>query len=200
MPTTLRRRPRPQRHAAWSLAAALAGFVAVGALVGPAAGRLGLPGIFDSPAVSHAELAELRGGFSFAGVELSFGAEIRTLVDGRVALETRLVPTGSGTWIHAGGSPGLPGLVDPEGGFVDTASLPPRLADAIRGGSGIVVNDSQGLTAILHQLPSGAPGSLIVNEATGRTVSQDIRVDIGVQNYGAIADAVSQARIVRSVP
>jgi hypothetical protein len=45
--------------------------------------------------VSREELAQIRGGFVFGGWELEFGANLRTLVDGRLALES-LIRFGEG--------------------------------------------------------------------------------------------------------
>jgi len=70
----------------------------------------------------------------------------------------------------------------------------------VAGGSGIVIDDARGLTAALHRLPSGAPGSLIVNEASGRSIAQEIRVDVGIENYRAITDSIMRARIVQGLP
>src|SRR6056297_32361 len=121
--------PAPRRRGTTlvSLAAACAGFVLMTAVVGPAAGRLGVLGVFDAPRVSDAELASLRGGFSIGGVELSFGAQVRTVVDGRVALETRLVPNGNGEWRRLDGT-GAQGLIDAAGSPIGPTVLPARLA------------------------------------------------------------------------
>jgi len=50
----------------------------------------------ELPTLAADELQALRGGFEFAGLKFDFAAQLRTFVDGRLALETLITYTDSG--------------------------------------------------------------------------------------------------------
>lgn len=52
------------------------------------------------PVIDHDQMAQLRGGFNIAGLELELGANVRTLIDNTVRLETIVQLTQAG-WVSA---------------------------------------------------------------------------------------------------
>jgi hypothetical protein len=130
--------------------------------------------------VSESEMADMRGGFVVAaGVTLDFGAVVRTYVDGRLALESRLTwtETGAVTTRALGDVPGVTDLA---------ASLDQALAGgldlrALQNGEGILLSDAQGTTAVVQNLQGGVQ-NLIVNGADGRDLRQEIEITLTLPN------------------
>jgi hypothetical protein len=126
--------------------------------------------------IDDAELAELRGGFLVAaGVTLDFGAVVRTYVDGQLALESRL------TWTETGAVTGqtlgtVPGAID-LAAALDQALAGGLDISALRGGQGILLSDANGATALVQNLQGGVQ-SLIINNADGRDLRQEIEITL----------------------
>lgn len=119
------------------------------------------------------ELEEVRGGIMTpTGLELGFGAVVRTFVDGSLVLQTRL------TWSDTGpvetleyGSP-LPDITTAAaaGGVqIEGPALP-----------GLVINGEGGITAIAHSIGADHIGNLVINNANNRDIRQstDITLEI----------------------
>jgi hypothetical protein len=126
--------------------------------------------------VPEAELAELRGGFLVAGgVSLDFGAVVRTYVDGRLALESRLTwtETGAVTTRTLGDVPGAVDLA----AALDDAMAAGLDIDALRGGQGILLSDANGATALMQNLQGGIQ-NLILNNADGRDLRQEVEITL----------------------
>jgi hypothetical protein len=152
------------------------------------------------------ELNDLRGGYlSAAGIVFDFGAVVRTYIDGRMALESRL------TWTEAGAltshTPGV-GLSDAALAGVDLAGLD---LSGLDGGQGLILSNGQGATALIHQLDGGRIQNLIVNNADGRDFRQEIEIDLalpqldmiqgaaGIDRLGAQINQDLNASIIRSL-
>lgn len=162
--------------------------------------------------IATQDLAELRGGFSIAGLEMSFGATLRTMID-NVRLETVLNFTEAGINIasqslHNTNQIGNditeqtqqiflvgPGIgksvleVAPEG--VDIPGL--------KNFSGAVVNDAKGFTAALYNITHEAILSTVVGNASNRVIRHelDLRLDIG--NMDAVRAAQLRSTIMDSL-
>lgn len=126
------------------------------------------------------ELSELRGGYLVAGgVIFHFGAVVRTYVDGQLALESRL------TWTETGPVAGqtlgnLPGAVD-LGGALDEALAAGLDISALQGGQGILLSDANGATALVQNIQGGVQ-NLIINNADGRDLRQEVEINLTLPN------------------
>lgn len=144
--------------------------------------------------LSDAELDTLRGGIQTPlGLDIGFGATVRTFVNGQLALETRL------TWTDAGPvtSETRADLSSITGGPVFVG----RLGEAVASTPG-------GATTILHDLADGRIASVIINTADNRTIRQETSITLtlpqladlqsriaGAQLSNAIQSAVSAAQL-----
>lgn len=116
------------RHGGPALTTALAALSATAGAVLPST-----PGddvFHDLPALATDELQALRGGFEFAGLKFDFAAQLRTFVDGRLALETLITYTDSGMASQQQPtlSPGIatqPSAATPPAGAGQPAETPP---------------------------------------------------------------------------
>lgn len=136
------------------------------------------------PALGAEELNDIRGGFLTPdGLEIGFGAVVRTFVDGSLALQTRL------TWS--------------ETGPVETVeygmTVPDISAAAAAGGikldgpplEGVVVNGEGGVTAIVHEISSGQIANLVINNANNRDIRQTTDVTLDVPGLAQMQQDVS---------
>lgn len=143
--------------------------------------------------IDDAELADLRGGFLVAaGVTLDFGAVVRTYVDGRLALESRL------TWTETGAVTGqtlgsVPGAID-LAAALDQALAGGLDIDALRGGQGILLSDADGATALVQNLQGGVQ-NLIVNNADGRDLRQEIEITLTLPDLDTMQRDYSVERL-----
>ena len=145
--------------------------------------------------ISNDELAELRGGFEISGLQIDIGAYIRTFIDGMQVLESIVNLTGPD--VMAGGQPSvntvlnsadLPGLqiVDSRnGGLAGLREQIPDQVDlgALNDANGVILNDSKGFTAALHQIDRSQIISALVNTANGRRLSQEVDVIVDIANF-----------------
>lgn len=142
------------------------------------------------------DLAEARGGFMTAGgFTFDFGVVVRSYVNDKLALQTQLTwtPTGPVTQQTQHSVPGVQDLAS-------------AMADLVAGGvdltglqnvGGVAVVDSDGATAILHNITTSQLQNLIINNADNRNIRQDmelnlvlpdlatIQADSRMQNYGS---------------
>lgn len=119
--------------------------------------------------VSDDKLAEMRGGFRFNGVDITFGVVIETVVNGGAAiLRTAFnADSAGGPIVTLNGNPAAPG--DSVGAF--------QLKQAADGG--FLLTNNQG-TKILHQLGNAGGGivAAISNSLNGQLLQQQTQVNI----------------------
>jgi hypothetical protein len=139
------------------------------------------------------ELDNLRGGFEIGGLQISIGANIRTLIDGIQVLESMVNLIG--TDITAGGqsststvqnSVEFPGLQIVDTGGLDALrdQIPDQVdLGAFNGANGVILNDSKGFTAALHQINRSQIISALVNTANGRLLRQEVDVIVDIANF-----------------
>jgi len=129
--------------------------------------------------LSDQELAQQRGGIMTPlGLDIGFGATVRTYVDGQLALETRLTWTADGpvTQTTAGAA-----SADAAGAW--TATLP---------GIG-------GDTRILHDLADGHVANVVVNTASNRDIRQDTSVTLTLPQLPQLQRQFGAERIASSL-
>ena len=142
------------------------------------------------------DLAEARGGFMTAGgFTFNFGVVVRSYINDALALQTQLTwtPTGPVTEQTHHSVPGVEDLAvamaDLAAGGIDLAGL--------QNVGGVAVVDTDGATAILHNITTSQLQNLIINNADNRNIRQDmelnlilpdlatIQMDSRMQNYGS---------------
>ena len=128
--------------------------------------------------VSDEELNELRGGFVWSGLDINFGADIRTYVDGNLVLQTVLNWTDGGVETLQTAANGL--------SPVDSATLQNNIYSA--GGIRMKVGDSpvyvlnDGRTALTHETENGLQ-NMLINTAVGLNSVQEVNATIDLSGY-----------------
>lgn len=136
-------------------------------------------------ALSDRELAAERGGLRLpTGMEVGFGASVRTFVDGALVLETKLV------WTDLGAT--------------QTQSAPP-LASQGQGGQvtlsegaaqlpGVALAGDGGSTVVLHELSAARISNIVVNTANNRDIRQEVQIDLAIPELTQFQQAAVQER------
>jgi hypothetical protein len=147
----------------------------------------------DPRPMSMDELADARGGFIVAnGVTLGFGATVRTFVDGQLALESRLTWTETGAVTeHSGGLEGAADLAS----AIDAALAQGLDLEGLQNGQGLLLSDASGATALVHNLRNGSIQNLIVNNASGRDLRQEIEITLTLPDLASMQRQYSFDRI-----
>ena len=174
------------------------GSLAADADSSPATGGPAYAQPFDAiPTASPDRLAELRGGLRAGGLDLTFAANVRTLVNGTLVLEsiTNLTPGGTMTTqsnMPSGGvDPMTLSFVSGQGG-AQSSGLPASLS-GLAGQSGVVVEDSTGLTTALHSVTREQILGVLFTTASNQQIRQEINVEVTVANFGRFQDAARSA-------
>jgi hypothetical protein len=131
------------------------------------------------------ELESHRGGFEIAGLDINFGATITTLVNGTPALTTTLTWTDVGAVVEE-----TLGAIGQDIRGMSQAQLASLGIDGLENAGGVVIEDQAGVTALVHNVTEGALQSIIVNNATGRDLAQDIDVTLTLPGFELIQDAL----------
>ncbi len=128
--------------------------------------------------VSEEDLGELRGGFTVMGMGITFGADIRTYVDGELMLETVLNWSADGADTVQTAAPGLTSVdvTALENGILSNGSIQMKVGEA----PVFLLNDGQ--TAISHDTTSGVQNTLI-NTATGLNAVQEVEASLSLSGY-----------------
>ena len=136
-------------------------------------------------ALSDQELAAERGGLRLpTGMEVGFGASVRTFVDGALVLETKLV------WTDLGAT--------------QTQSAPP-LASQGQGGQvtlsegaaqlpGVALAGDGGSTVVLHELSAARISNIVVNTASNRDIRQEVQIDLAIPDLSQFQQSAIQER------
>lgn len=138
------------------------------------------------------ELAALRGGLRAGGLDLAFAANVRTLVNGALVLESviDLTPSAAAraqTSTGASLEPTTLSFVSGQG-----APLPAGLA-GLAGQGGVVIEDPSGITAALHRVTREQILGVVVTSASDQQIRQEIDVDVTVANFGQFQNAARDA-------
>lgn len=142
-------------------------------------------------ALSDEELSGLRGGFlTTNGFTFGFGVVIRSYVDDRLALETRMTwtPTGPVTQQTRGDVPGMTDLASALTSLLNSG-IDLRNLGGTSGGVALVGGD--GATALIHNVTSGQLQNLIVNSASNRDLRQDMELNLYLPDLATMQAASS---------
>lgn len=144
--------------------------------------------------LSNAELSAARGGFNYGGMSISLGAEMRTYLNGELALQTIV------SWTDVG-------VRTDQTVF---GALTPATADQLRagvlvsGGMTFRVGESavfvanEGRTAMLHRTDGGLQ-NVLVNTANGVDLRQEVEATLDLGGYQAFASDLMTNRLGASI-
>lgn len=155
--------------------------------------------------LSQVELEAQRGGFSFAGLNFEFGANIRSFIDNRLVLESIITITQDGTIQHQAVSlpdnmPDttqvtnvVPQLESGTPKSVITNAPPNVDLSGLGNALGVSVNDHKGFTAALHEATRQRITSTLINTANHRDLRQELEVRVNVENFRQFHQDVRQS-------
>lgn len=172
--------------------------LAADAEIGSAPGDPAYGQPFDAiPTADPELLAALRGGLRAGGLDLEFAANVRTLVNGALVLESVVNLTPGGTTVTQSDMPSTG--VDPTTlSFVSglgnggSNALPAGLA-GLAGQTGVVIEDPTGITTALHSVTREQILGVLFTTASHQQIRQEINVDVTVANFGRFQDAARGA-------
>lgn len=141
--------------------------------------------------VADEELADQRGGFSWGGMEINLGADLRTYLDGELALQTLVSwdASGSTTSQFVSGALTPADAAQLRAGMLSTGAITMRVGDA----DIFLANDGQ--TALLHRV-DGPVQNILLNTASNTALRQEIDVQLGLAGYEGFRSDVIDARII----
>lgn len=140
----------------------------------------------DIEVMPEAQMRDLRGGFNVGpNLQINFGAQITTYVNGVPALTTNLTWTDMGQFVEQ--------TVGEIGQRIDALSPEQRAelgVSEMENAGGVVISDADGVTALVHNVTEGALQNIILNTATGRDLRQEVDVTLELPGFEAIQDSL----------
>ncbi len=135
----------------------------------------------DVEVMSSDDMDAHRGGFEIGNLNFNFGATVTTLVNGVPALVTNLTWTDVGAFVDQ-----TVGQVGQNISGMTPAQLEALGLSGLNGLGGVVIEDEAGVTALVHNITDGSLQNIIVNNATGRDLSQQIDVTLTLPGFELI--------------
>lgn len=134
--------------------------------------------------LTDSEMAEAHGGFDWGGMNISFGADVQTYLDGQLALRTlvSLSASGATTQTIVGNQLSLADMASASGGGGGIA-IPQML-------SGSQVYFANGGRTALIQNATGALQNVLVNTMANLSAVQQTNATVTLGNYAAFANAL----------
>ncbi|AXJ96507.1 MULTISPECIES: hypothetical protein [unclassified Sphingomonas] len=139
--------------------------------------------------LSDTQLDAARGGFSWGGMSISFGADTQTFLNGQLALQTvvRWSDTGASTVTTSGGGVTPATLAQLQSQMGRGLNIPASVA----GNQVFLANAGQ--TALIQGANQGLQ-NILLNSAAGLNASQVTNATLSIGNYASFASALhSQA-------
>lgn len=140
------------------------------------------------PVVGDAELSETRGGFLTAnGIEFDFGANIQTLVNGQLALQTTV------QWSSAGAT-----VQQLSGSGTNIVAVPSAQLTALFGTtngivtSGVQIAGPSGSTEVAANVAGNQIQNLVANSANNQGIIQNTAVTLAIYNFAAWQQQLTQ--------
>jgi hypothetical protein len=142
------------------------------------------------PVVADAELADLRGGFAIGGLNIALGADIKTFLNGQLALHTTVSWDSQAiTQTH---------LISGNLTMADAGNLRDQVLASgnirMQIGSTPVYLANNGQTAITHRT-NGTLQNILVNTASNVNVRQEVNATLDVGGYAGFATGIQNAQL-----
>ncbi len=128
--------------------------------------------------MSAEDMDSHRGGFEIAGLNVNFGATVTTLVNGIPALVTTLTWTDVGAFVEE-----TVGGVGQNIADMTPDQLTALGLNGLENAGGVVIEDETGVTALVHNIAEGSLQNIIINNATGRDLAQEIDVTLTLPGF-----------------
>ncbi|MGR2738572.1 hypothetical protein ACUY1T_09000 [Billgrantia sp. Q4P2] len=156
--------------------------------------------------LEEAELEALRGGFEIAGIDMSFGATLQTLID-NVRMDTVFVINRAGADVVSQTITQhdlIDGQVVSRVGKGSDHTIVELTPDGInlagmKDFAGLVVNDSKGFTSVFHTVTKNAILGSVVSDASERDIQQQLNIGVQVNNLPALRAAQQRHTILESL-
>jgi hypothetical protein len=136
------------------------------------------------------EMQSLRGGIRVNGIDIGFGAVVTTYVNNMPVLSTQLTLTDAGAIVSE-----TLGNVGQQLSDLSTDQLDALGLGGLENAGGVVIEDEAGVTALVHNVTDGALQNIIINNATGRDLRQDIDVTLTLPGFEMIQDSLFGERM-----
>ncbi|WP_148252379.1 hypothetical protein [Aidingimonas lacisalsi] len=160
----------------------------------------------QQPVIDASELEGMRGGFNIAGLDVDFGARLRTQID-NIRYETVLSITQAGTSVVSEtlndmgfqANQQLIRVGQGSGSSLENV-LPANVAlPGLNEFSGVTLNDPKGFSAALHNVTRDAIMSSVVSNASDRDIRQYMNLDVKLNNVNSLRDAQQRSVIMNSL-
>jgi hypothetical protein len=144
--------------------------------------------------VADSELAGQRGGFLWNGLTVNLGANIRTYLNGELALETMVSWTPAGNSVTQTPSPALTPATAAQiqAGVLSSGGITARVGDET------VFLANGGQTALMHRIDGGLQ-NVLINTASRVDIAQHIDATLDLAGYDAFAADLANSRLGISI-
>ncbi|MBN9319890.1 MAG: hypothetical protein BGN86_10515 [Caulobacterales bacterium 68-7] len=139
--------------------------------------------------VSEAALDDMRGGFNLNGLNIGFGVDLRSFVDGALVMESRLTmdPQQAGATVQNVASQ----MLTPQA----LADIGARVNAGLSGaGMSFGAATPDGIT-VLHHLGDGQLSNVLINTADNRDLRQEIAITLTLPGFGDTQAGMEAARL-----
>ncbi|MXP41907.1 hypothetical protein GRI75_09670 [Altererythrobacter soli] len=136
------------------------------------------------------ELAELRGGFSWSGMDISFGAELLTFIDGELMLQTVMQWTDEGSTLTRYVNP----VLEPAQADALAAASAGGMKMSI-GGQTVYLTNS-GHTALAHAVTEDGIHNFLFNAADSLHATQEVKATLDLVGYDGFREGLMQSHLL----
>jgi hypothetical protein len=143
--------------------------------------------------VPEAELAEQRGGFSWGGMDISFGAELLTFINGELMLQTVMQWTHEGTAVSRYVNP----VLEPAQANALAAASAGGMTMSV-GGQTVYLTNS-GHTALAHAVTENGIHNFLFNAADSLQATQEVKATLDLAGYEGFREGLMQSHLLGSI-
>ena len=155
--------------------------------------------------VSDHQLANSRGGFMVAGVNVNFGAVVKTVVNGSVVLETQLTATNGGVVAVQSGPattsatpiPGSPQLnVQVVGGTkAGGGSYVPGQNAASVFTAGVIITGPGGTSEAVSSFEPSSIVNAVSSNASNQAITQQVEINVTLSDFSALQSQIQFSQL-----
>ena len=153
----------------------------------------GLALLADASIADAAAMDEMRGGLRIGGLDMSFGAILRTVVDNEPLLHTQVTFTGQQI------APAMSITASPLASMTRHGESDGIATPALDGAVGASIVDRRGTTTVLHQVTRTRVVSILANRASGRHISHRVDLSVDVDNFSHFQQMSRSSLLARGV-